>query len=290
MKVVLFCGGLGLRIREYSEGVPKPLVPIGTRPILWHVMRYYAHYGHKDFILCLGYKGETIKQFFLTYNECMSNDFVLSEGGKKLDLFSSDISDWNITFVDTGIESNIGQRLKAVEKYLVGEEMFLANYSDGLTDLDLPKLIERTKRLGCVAAFLSAPPNLSFHIVRARENGLVEDIREMAKSNLRINSGYFVFHKEIFKYIADGEELVREPFQRLIAKDQLLAHEHDGFFLAMDTFKDRQVMEDLLSRGVAPWEIWKKKLAGSARGAAAGNSQAGAATINTHVQSPLRRV
>jgi glucose-1-phosphate cytidylyltransferase len=258
VKVVLFCGGLGLRIRDYSDSIPKPLVPIGSRPILWHVMKYYAHYGHKDFVLCLGYKGEMIKQFFLNYNECMSNDFTLSQGGKKLELFNSDIHDWNITFVDTGIETNVGQRLKAVEKYLDGEEIFLANYTDGLTDLHLPTLIENFNNRGCIATFLSAPPNLSYHIVHAGESGVVNEIREMTKSNLRINSGYFAFRREIFKYISNGEELVKEPFQRLIAERQLVAHEHQGFFLAMDTFKDRQQMEDLLSSGVAPWELWKK--------------------------------
>lgn len=263
MKVVLFCGGLGLRIRDYSDSIPKPLVPIGSRPILWHVMKYYAHYGHKDFVLCLGYKGEMIKQFFLNYNECMSNDFTLSQGGKKLELFNSDIHDWNITFVDTGIDSNVGQRLKAVEKHLDGEEMFLANYTDGLTDLHLPTLIENFKNRGSVATFLSAPPNLSYHIVHTGENGEVKEIREMTKSNLRINSGYFAFRKDIFKYILNGEELVKEPFERLIAERQLVAHEHQGFFLAMDTFKDRQQMEDLLSSGVAPWELWKKSTAPS---------------------------
>ena len=265
MKVVLFCGGLGLRIRDYSDSIPKPLVPIGSRPILWHVMKYYAHYGHKDFILCLGYKGEMIKQFFLNYNECMSNDFTLSQGGKKLELFNSDIHDWNVTFVDTGIETNVGQRLKAVEKYLDGEEMFLANYTDGLTDLHLPTLIEDFQNLGCVATFLSAPPNLSYHIVNTGENGVVKEIREMTKSNLRINSGYFAFRRKIFKYISNGEELVKEPFQRLIVERQLVAHEHQGFFLAMDTFKDRQQMEDLLASGIAPWELWKKSTASSGR-------------------------
>jgi glucose-1-phosphate cytidylyltransferase len=137
MKVVLFCGGMGMRIREYSDSIPKPMVPIGYRPLLWHLMKYYAYYGHKDFILCLGYKADAVKDYFLNYNECVSNNFVLSNGGKKLRLLSSDIHDWNITFVDTGITSNIGQRLKAVEPYLQGESVFLANYSDGLTDLPL---------------------------------------------------------------------------------------------------------------------------------------------------------
>ena len=191
MKVVLFCGGLGLRIRDYSESVPKPLVPIGTRPILWHVMKYYAHYGHRDFILCLGYRAEAIKEFFLNYDECLSNDFVYSEGGKKLLLSHSDIHDWNITFANTGIDSNIGQRLKAVKKYLEGEEVFLANYTDGLTDLRLPSMIEQIDKHKAIATFLSARPNLSFHVVTAASNGMVDGIREMTKANIRINSGLF---------------------------------------------------------------------------------------------------
>src|SRR5215471_8658844 len=140
VKVVLFCGGLGMR--EYSEVLPKPMVPIGYRPILWHVMKYYAHYGHKDFILCLGYKADVIKQYFRNYDECVSNDFVLSSGGKNVELLGSDIDDWNITFVDTGLTSNIGQRLKAVRRQLEGEEMFLANYTDGLSDVPLPNVID----------------------------------------------------------------------------------------------------------------------------------------------------
>ena len=135
MKVVLFCGGQGTRLRDYSENVPKPMVPIGYRPILWHVMKYYAHFGHKDFILCLGYRADVIKDYFLNFNECVSNDFVLSAGGAKLELLNRDIQDWTITFAETGPTSNIGQRLKAVEKYVKDEPMFLANYSDGLTDM-----------------------------------------------------------------------------------------------------------------------------------------------------------
>src|SRR5713101_8182639 len=143
MKVVLFCGGLGMRLRDYSETIPKPMVTIGYRPILWHVMKYYAHFGYKDFVLCLGHRGDVIKDYFLNYSETLSNDFVLSEGGKKLDLMASDIHDWKITFVDTGLKSNIGQRLKAVERIVGDEPEFLANYSDGLSDLPLPLQLER---------------------------------------------------------------------------------------------------------------------------------------------------
>src|ERR1035441_7322552 len=145
MKVVLFCGGLGLRIRD-AEDIPKPMVQIGYRPVLWHVMKYYAHFGHKDFILCLGYRGDAIKNYFLNYNECASNDVALSSSGKKIELLNRDIHDWRITFLDTGINSNIGQRLRAVKNHLEGEEEFLANYSDGLTDMPLPKQLEHFRQ------------------------------------------------------------------------------------------------------------------------------------------------
>ncbi len=175
MKVVLFCGGFGMRMREYSEAFPKPMVPIGYRPILWHVMKYYAHYGHKDFILCLGYKADIIKKYFLEYDECVSNDFVLSAGGKDLKLLSSDIHDWNITFVDTGLTSNIGMRLKAVQKHLAGEEMFLANYTDGLSDVPLPAVISSFEASNNVACFVSVKPRASFHLIQVQPDGNGEE-------------------------------------------------------------------------------------------------------------------
>ena len=176
MKVVLFCGGFGMRIKEFSEAIPKPLVNIGYRPILWHVMKYYAHYGHKDFILCLGYKADAIKQYFLNYNECLTNDFVLADGGKQVTLLNSDIHDWRITFVDTGITSNVGQRLKLVEPYLKNEEMFLANYTDGLSDLPLPDYIEHFQRRNKLAGFVCVKPSQSFHVVTMEDGDLVSDI------------------------------------------------------------------------------------------------------------------
>ena len=265
MKVVLFCGGLGMRLREFSDRIPKPMVPIGYRPILWHVMKYYAHYGHKDFILCLGHGADAIKTYFLNYNECLSNDFVLSQGGRRLNLMNSDIHDWKITFADTGVTSNIGQRLKAVERYLNGEEVFFANYSDGLTDLSLSKHIDQFHRQNRLATFLWVKPNISFHIISADRDGLVREINNVARSNIRINGGYFVFRKEIFKYIRDGEELLNEPFQRLVTDQQLVAHKYDGFWAAMDTFKDKQLLDDMYARGNAPWEVWKRDANGKAQ-------------------------
>lgn len=257
MKVVLFCGGLGTRLREISSSIPKPMVHIGYRPILWHVMKYYASFGHKDFILCLGYKADAIKNYFLEYDECISNDFTLTEGGKKIHLSNSDIADWKITFVDTGLTSNIGQRFKAVEKYLEGEEVFLANYSDGLTDLYLPDMIEHFYKQDKTASFLCVKPSHSFHLVSTQENGIVQDIVDVKQAGIRINGGYFIFKQEIFKYINSGEELVCEPFQRLIEKEQLIAHKYDGFWACMDTFKEQQQLDDMYSQGNAPWAVWK---------------------------------
>jgi glucose-1-phosphate cytidylyltransferase len=264
MKVVLFCGGLGLRIRD-AEDIPKPMVQIGYRPILWHVMKYYAHFGHKDFILCLGYRADTIKNYFLNYNECASNDFVLTGGGKKLELFSSDIDDWRITFADTGINANIGQRLKAVEKHLEGEDVFLANYSDGLTDLPLPEQLTHFQQADKIASFLCVRPNLSYHMVSLhdRDNGLVSAIHAINNGAVRINGGFFIFKREIFDYIGPQEELVDKPFQRLVQEKQLIGYRYDGFWESMDTFKDKQHLESLYASGNAPWEVWKDRQNGS---------------------------
>jgi glucose-1-phosphate cytidylyltransferase len=258
MKIVLFCGGLGFRIRD-AEDTPKPMVHIGHRPILWHVMKYYAHFGHKDFILCLGYRGYVVKNYFLNYNECLSNDFVLSAGGKKLELLHSDIDDWRITFADTGITANIGQRLMAVQKYLEGEDEFLANYSDGLTDLSLPDQLEHFHQHGTLASFLCVRPNLSYHSVSiSTGNGnLVSDIHPINDGSIRINGGYFIFKKQIFDYIHAREELVMEPFQRLVERKQLTGYTYDGFWASMDTLKDKQQLENMYAGGTAPWEVWK---------------------------------
>ena len=245
-----------MRMREYSETLPKPMVPIGYRPILWHIMKYYAHYGHKDFILCLGYKADVIKKYFLEYDECVSNDFVLSRGGKTLELLSSDIHDWQITFADTGLTSNIGQRLKAVQKHLEGEEIFLANYTDGLSDVPLPAVIRSFSNSGNVACFVSVKPRASFHLIETEPNGVVKRIEHIGKSSARINGGFMVLRREIFRYMREGDELVEEPFRRLIEEGKLMTYAHDGYWACMDTFKEKQDLEDAFSRGEAPWAVW----------------------------------
>lgn len=258
MKVVLFCGGQGTRLRDYSEAIPKPMVNIGYRPILWNVMKYYAHYGHKDFILCLGYKADKIKDYFINYDETISNNFVYTLGGNRIELLSSDIDDWKITFVDTGIESNIGMRLMKVKEYLKGEEMFLANYSDGLTDLHLPKMIEDFKsKPDMVGSFMKYQPNESFHVVETEDSGLVNAIHPISEANLWLNCGYFILKQEIFDYMEYGDELVVEPFKRLIDQKKLTTFKHDGFWRAMDTFKDKMFLDDMQKKGTRPWAVWQ---------------------------------
>jgi glucose-1-phosphate cytidylyltransferase len=263
MRTVLFCGGLGLRLREHTERVPKPMVPIGYRPVLWHVMKYYAHFGHKDFVLCLGYKADVVKQYFLDYNEALSNDFVLNGNGHDrrgdhLELLSSDIHDWRITFADTGLHANVGQRLKAAQRYLDGEDVFLANYGDVLTDAPLPELIDDFLRQDKVAAFISVRPTYTFHVVSAREDGVVERIDDVRVSDIWINGGYMILRKEIFDFIGEGEELVQEPFQRLIKQDLLLAYRYEGFWAPMDTLKDQQDLEAQYEAGNPAWAVWQR--------------------------------
>ncbi len=257
MKVVLFCGGAGMRLRGYADDVPKPMVTIGPRPILWHLMKYYAHFGHKDFILCLGYKGNAIKDYFLHYDESVSNDFVWSQGGKNIQYLNRDIDDWTITFVETGATSNIGERLKAVEPHLKGQEMFLANYGDGLSDVSLPSMVDSFRKSDAVASLLLVQPTASFDIVNVGAGGKVTDISPLTSGNVWINGGFFVMRNEIFRYMQPGEELVREPFQRLIEKRALLAYRCTGFWQCMDTFKDKQRLEEL-NQEKAPWKVWNQ--------------------------------
>jgi len=256
MKVVLFCGGLGTRLKEHSDTIPKPMVEIGYRPLMWHLMRYYAHFGHKEFILCLGYRGDYIKKYFLNYVEWLSNDFEMRQGGKEIRLHNNDIEDWSITFVDTGLQTNIGQRLVAVKEHLGDDEMFMANYTDGLSDLDLNWYVDNFQKSNKVACFLSVTPSLTFHVISSDDKGLVTNIEPQTESGIWINGGFFVLRKEIFDYIKEGEELVYEPFGRLIETEQLITHQHKGFFASIDTLKEKMMFDDMYARGDTPWALW----------------------------------
>jgi glucose-1-phosphate cytidylyltransferase len=253
MKVVLFCGGLGTRIREYSESIPKPMIQVGNQPILWHVMQYYSEYGHRDFVLCLGYKSNAIKDFFLSYRPQRFADCVVSAYGSKVELLGQLEEDWRVALIDTGIWRNIGERLWAVREHVRGEDMFLANYSDGLTNVDLDEMITRFKRSEKIACFLAVRPPLTYHLADIDADGRVERFRTSDNSPIWINGGYFIFRKEIFDYMQEGEELVLEPFNRLIREDKLMAFKHEGFWRSMDTLKDRQILEDMVEEGKMPW-------------------------------------
>jgi glucose-1-phosphate cytidylyltransferase len=260
MKVVLFCGGLGTRIREYSENIPKPMIPVGNQPILWHVMQYYSQHGHSDFVLCLGYKANIVKDFFLNYKPQTFSDCVVSGYGSNVELLGSTREDWRVTLIDTGIWRNIGQRLCAVRDQVAGEEMFLANYSDGLTDVDLDDMVDKFKKSGKIACFLAVKPPLTYHLADIDGNGDVLAFRSSERSEIWINGGYFIFRKEIFDYIREGEELVLEPFTRLIEDNQLMAYKHTSFWRSMDTLKDRQILEDMVEGGEMPWRKFDSRI------------------------------
>lgn len=257
MKVVLFCGGLGTRLREHTDKVPKPLVYIGQRPILWHLMKYYAHFGHTEFILCLGHMGEQVKQYFMNYVEWAANDFQLSGGSNEVHLFNRDIADWKITFADTGIDASIGQRLRAVREHIGEDSIFLANYSDGLSNVPLDKYLDHAIREDKIASFVRVRPDRSFHTVQVGSGNIVSEIVAAKDSDIWINGGFFALKREIFDYLHEGEDLVEEPFQRLIGEQQLLAWPHEGFWACMDTYKDKKAFDAMEARGDMPWQLWQ---------------------------------
>jgi glucose-1-phosphate cytidylyltransferase len=266
MKVVLFCGGLGTRIREYSESIPKPMIPVGHQPILWHVMQYYSQYGHDDFVLCLGYKANIVKDFFLQYRPETYADCVVSHAGSRVDIIGGEPKeDWRITMIDTGVWRNIGQRLWAVRDQVKDEKMFLANYSDGLTDVDLDDMVARFEESGKLACFLAIRPPLTYHLADIDPDGRVREFRTSDRSEIWINGGYFLMRPGIFDYMRDGEELVLEPFQRLIADNQLMAYKYEGFWRAMDTLRDRQTLEDMMEKGNMPWRTCARALPRTAK-------------------------
>jgi glucose-1-phosphate cytidylyltransferase len=253
MKVVLFCGGLGTRIREYSESIPKPMIPVGNQPMLWHLMHYYAQHGHTDFVLCLGYKANIIKDFFLNYRPHAYADCVVFGHGANVELLNEPAADWRISLIDTGIWRNIGERLWAAKDHVKHEKMFLANYSDGLTDVDLEDVIAKFEASGKIGCFLAVRAPLTYHLADIAEDGRVREFRTTETSEIWINGGYFVFRPEIFEYMRDGEELVLEPFTRLIADNMLMAYKHEGFWRSMDTLRDWQSLEDMVEKGDMPW-------------------------------------
>jgi glucose-1-phosphate cytidylyltransferase len=229
---------------------------IGERPMLWHVMRYYAHFGHTDFILCLGYGASYVKDFFLNYDETRSNDFVLERGDGKAKLFRTDISDWRITFVDTGLNSAIGERLRRVRRFVQDEPMFMANYADVLTNAPLPDMITRFEASSAAACLLAVPPQSSHHVVDIGEDGLITRVTPMQDLRQWENGGYFLFRPEIFDYLNEGEDLVEDALVRLVPRGQVLAFPYKGYWTPADTVKERAQLEEMYQRGHCPWMVW----------------------------------
>jgi glucose-1-phosphate cytidylyltransferase len=262
VKVVLFCGGLGLRMRASEDSAaPKPMMPIGHRPVLWHVMRYYAYFGHTEFILCLGYGAKAVKDYFLSYRETESNDFVLTKGGTEIELLGSDISDWRITFVDTGIDTAIGERLRRVRQYLCDDELFLANYGDVLTDAPMDAIVERVLASDAVGSILAVSPQDSFHVVEVGGDNRVSGFTPVARMNMRINGGYFVLRQSIFDYLNEGDDLVMDGCVRAAVDGRMLAIPYDGFWAPMDTLKERAALERMYHAGNCPWALWRGRTA-----------------------------
>lgn len=259
MKVVLFCGGLGLRMREGAASMPKPMNMIGDRPLLWHVMRYYAHFGHTDFILCLGYGAASVKDYFLRYDETQSNDFTMVGGGRDIKLHSTDITDWNVTFIDTGLNATIGERLMRVRPHVAGEEMFLANYADTLTDAPLDEMIAQFASTDAVATMLAVPPVSTHHVLDIDAAGRVTAVRQVGDLMQWENGGYFVLRQGIFDALRDGEDMVPHALARLLADGRLTAQRYSGFWRAADTFKDRVELEEMFRRGLCPWMVWSRQ-------------------------------
>jgi glucose-1-phosphate cytidylyltransferase len=267
MKVVLFCGGLGMRMRDGVTSGPKPMAMIGDRPLMWHVMRYYAHFGHTDFVLCLGYGASYVKDFFLNYDETRSNDFVLEGGARQVKLFKTDISDWRITFVDTGLNSAIGERLRRVRRFVEGEPMFLANYADVFTDAPLPDMIERFEASNAVVSLLAVSPQSSHHVVDVGDDGLITQVTAVKDLRQWENGGYFVLRPEIFDHLYEGEDLVQDALGRLIPQRRVLAYPYKGYWSPADTVKERAQMEEMYFRGQCPWMVWDPERSGAARDA-----------------------
>lgn len=260
MKVVIFCGGLGLRMRSGVDSAPKPMMTIGDRPVLWHIMRYYAHFGHTEFILCLGFGGAAVKNYFLNYEETVSNDFVMTKGGEHIELLDSDISEWKITFVDTGIDTSIGERLRRVRPFLEDDDAFLANYGDVLTDAPMDKIVDHVMTSDITASLLAVPPQASFHTVEFGTDSRVTGLRSAVDLNVWINGGFFVIKKEIFDVLNEGEDLVGDAFPRLAAMRKLEAIPHHGFWAPMDTLKERSQLEELYRSGKKPWALWSHQV------------------------------
>lgn len=260
MKVVLFSGGLGMRIRSDHQKGPKPMMPIGGRPVLWHLMHYYAHHGHNEFILCLGYGANYVKEYFLNYREEFSNDFVLSDGGDSIELLSSDISDWRITFVDTGINVEIAERLRRVRRFLGDDEYFLANYGDVLSDAPINDFAQATVEAQAIASMLVVRPVGTMHVINfSPESNRVTNILETKQLDHWVNGGFLTMSQEVFDYLDHGPDMMGDVFPAIARDQRLMAFPYEGFWAPMDTLKEQTLLEEMFQAGDVPWMPWIRK-------------------------------
>ena len=259
MKVVILCGGYGTRIRDVADDIPKPMIPVGGLPILWHIMKYYAHWTHREFVLCLGYKAEVIKDFFLNY-EAHTRDFTIALGVSKEIQYHSvhDESDWRVTLADTGADAMTGARIRKIRKYVGADENFFLTYGDGVGDVDLGRLLAFHKKHGRALTVSGVRPPGRFGELMSND-GVVTEFNEKPQATAgRISGGFFVCNKKLFDYIDDREDLVfeQEPMRRLVADRQMMVYEHDGFWQPMDTYRDHQFLNQLCETRRAPWITW----------------------------------
>ncbi len=257
MKTMILCGGQGTRMREETEYRPKPLVEIGGRPILWHIMKIYAHYGFNEFVLCLGYRGNMIKEYFLQY-EAMNNDFTIALGDRERIEFhgAHDEQGHRVTLADTGLNTMTGGRVQQAAKY-IDNDTFLLTYGDGVADVNISKLIEFHKSHGRIATLTAMRPSSRYGLLEIESDGLVHRFAEKPKTDGWASAGFFVLHRRVFDYL-DGPSCVfeQEPLERLAKEQQLVAYQHDGFFYAMDTFREFQLLNELWNAGQSPWKVW----------------------------------
>jgi len=257
MKVVILCGGLGTRLREETEFRPKPMVEVGGRPILWHIMKTYAHYGHHDFVLCLGYRGNTIKEYFLNY-EAMNNDFSIRLGNTSHIQYHGQHAEqeFGVTLADTGLNSMTGGRIQRIRRY-IDSDTFLMTYGDGLTDVRIDEVVKFHQSHGRIATMTAVPPISRFGLIDTAADRRVTSFVEKPKTDGLMNAGYFVLNRRVFDYIGGDECIFEgEPLERLARDGELMAYRHDGFFYAMDTFREYQHLNELWSRSAAPWKAW----------------------------------
>lgn len=257
MKAVILAGGLGTRLREETEFKPKPMVEVGGRPVLWHVMKIFAHHGITDFVICLGYRGDVIKEYFLNY-EAWNNDFTITLGRSNEMIFHDQHleSDWRVTVAETGAETETGGRVKMVERYLADDERFMVTYGDGVADVDVTRLLRFHEEHGRTATITAVRPLSRFGSVDLLTDNVVEQFREKPQLDDWVSAGFFVFERGIFDYLSVDTVLEKEPLESLAKESQLVAYQHAGFWQPMDTYRESKLLNEMWSTGAAPWKVW----------------------------------